>query len=628
MSREAAARGAQAPESPAPAPAQIAKAALRRLTLARLEPTPENYARAYQAERGAPEAPDADSGEAWAQLIERTLRGLERGSRQWTAARKKESLQRVLAGSRSDARRLQQRLGQLVASWDAEAHDEAAAPAAPGTAAPDAIAPAAAMPAAMATADPAEPSSAAGASPAPAARAADAASAVLAPPGPSEPGPLAHAPAAGPSVASAATAAISASGAAAAPDTSVAADAAAWPRVAAALGATVQAALPADEARGREVALQLAELQHRLAPEGPQALAEEVAAACAEAQRLLQHRHHLLAQLGGLCRELTDGLAELSEDDSWVQGQCVAMRARLFDDDTGLSPRAVRAAGELLHDTRERQHALKRERGAAREALKASIQQMLREIAQLGDHTGRFSESVGRYAETIGRADSLESLAGTVREMVAESRSVHEAVSQAQLRLAAEHDRASAMQARVGELEREIRRLSDEVSTDPLTQVANRRGLMQAFETERAAAERALQDGKPSLAVALIDLDHFKKLNDRLGHANGDAALKFLTQRVKQALRPSDTLARYGGEEFVVLLPATGAEEARQVLTRLQRALSAELFMSDAQGQVFVTFSAGVTPWRPGERIEQALERADEALYEAKRTGRNRTCLA
>jgi len=64
------------------------------------------------------------------------------------------------------------------------------------------------------------------------------------------------------------------------------------------------------------------------------------------------------------------------------------------------------------------------------------------------------------------------------------------------------------------------------------------------------------------------------------------------------------------------------------VLTRLQRTLSAELFMSDAQGQVFVTFSAGVTPWRPGERIEQALERADEALYEAKRTGRNRTCLA
>lgn len=566
----------------AAAPAQLCKAALRRLTLDRLEPTPENYARAYRAERGTPEPAEAGGGEAWAQLIERTVRGLERGHRQWTSARKKESLQRVLAGSRSDAGRLQQRLGQLVASWDAEPGED------------------------LAVTAPAPLEAACGAS--------------VAVPAPAVVAPILDG-----------SAAATASGsmpdlADAAPD--AAANAAAWPRLAATLGAAVQAALPSDEGRGREVAAQLAALQSRLAPEGPLALAGEVAAACAEAQRVLQHRHHLMTQLGGLCRELTDGLAELSEDDSWVQGQCQAMRARLFDDGAGLSARAVRAAGDLLHDTRERQHALKRERGAAREALKASIQQMLREIAELGDHTGRFSDSVGRYAETIGRADSLESLAGTVREMVAESRSVHAAVSQAQLRIAAEHERARAMQERVTELEREIRRLSDEVSTDPLTQVANRRGLMQAFETECAAAERALQDDGPPLAVALIDLDHFKKLNDRLGHASGDAALQFLTQRVKQALRPKDTLARYGGEEFVVLLPATGTEEARQVLTRLQRSLSAELFTSDAQGPVFITFSAGVTPWRPGERIEQALERADEALYEAKRTGRNRTCVA
>lgn len=591
MNREAVVQGADASAAAAGAatPAQLCKAALRRLTLERLEPTPENYARAYRAERGTPEPAEAGGGEAWAQLIERTVRGLERGHRRWTAARKKESLQHVLAGSRSDAGRLQQRLGQLVASWDAEPGEDTAvtAPAPLEAAGADAVS--AASPEAVAVAIPAPASVA-----------------------PLPDMPSAAAPAAGssPGVAHDAAAAV------------------AWPQLAATLGATVQAALPTDEGRGREVAAQLAALQRRLAPEGPGALAAEVAAACAEAQRVLQHRHHLMAQLGGLCRELTDGLAELSEDDSWVQGQCQAMRARLFDDGAGLSARAVRAAGELLHDTRERQHALKRERGAAREALKASIQQMLREIAELGDHTGRFSDSVGRYAETIGRADTLESLAGTVREMVAESRSVHAAVSQAQLRIAAEHERARAMQERVTELEREIRRLSDEVSTDPLTQVANRRGLMQAFETERAAAERALQDGGPPLAVALIDLDHFKKLNDRLGHASGDAALQFLTQRVKQALRPKDTLARYGGEEFVVLLPATGPEEARQVLTRLQRNLSAELFTSDAQGPVFITFSAGVTPWRPGERIEQALERADEALYEAKRTGRNRTCIA
>ena len=98
-------------------PAQIAKAALRRLALEHLEPTPDNYARAYAAEAG--ELAPAD-GAAIAALIERIVRGLERGSRGWTAARKKDSLQRVLDGSRSDLRRMQQRVTQLVVSWDAE----------------------------------------------------------------------------------------------------------------------------------------------------------------------------------------------------------------------------------------------------------------------------------------------------------------------------------------------------------------------------------------------------------------------------------------------------------------------------------------------------------------------------
>jgi diguanylate cyclase len=569
MNKEAAPRGNDA--AAAQAPTQLAKAALRRLALDRQEPTPENFARAYQAERGGPAAAaappaDAADGAAWAALIERTMRGLERGGRQWTAARKKDSLQRVLGGSRSDARKLQQRLGQLVASWDSDTVDEAAGSdfAALDDAPASDLAPLATKPLPL-DAVPFE-----------------------------RPAPVMHATA--------------------------------WPRVAADLGATVQAALPAAEPRGSEIAARLAALQARLLPLGPdEALADEMAHACIEARRVLQHRQHLLAQLGRLCHELTDGLTDLAEDDSWVQGQCAAMHAQF---DAGLTARGVRAVSELLGSTRERQQQLRIERGAARDALKVSIHQMLREIGELGGHTGRFTESVGRYVEAIGRADSLESLAGAVREMVAEGRTVHEVVSQTQARIASEHALASEMQAKVVALETEIRRLSSEVSTDPLTQVANRRGLLQAFETESAASERAALDGRPALAVGLIDIDNFKKLNDRLGHASGDAALQFLTQRVQQALRPHDTLARYGGEEFVVLLPATPADEAQQVLTRLQRALSAELFMSDEQGQIFVTFSAGVTSYRGGERIEQALERADEALYEAKRTGKNRTCVA
>ena len=95
---------------------------------------------------------------------------------------------------------------------------------------------------------------------------------------------------------------------------------------------------------------------------------------------------------------------------------------------------------------------------------------------------------------------------------------------------------------------------------------------------------------------------------------------------MRGSLRPVDAVARFGGEEFVVLLPGTPVEEAQQVLTRLQRRLSASLFMHENK-EVFVTFSAGVTAYRPGEGLEEALERADEALYEAKRSGKNRTCV-
>ncbi|MDE2455633.1 MAG: GGDEF domain-containing protein, partial [Burkholderiales bacterium] len=144
-----------APTVPAAAPAQVAKGALRRLAMAKQEPTPENYARAYAEEAGLPAPPTAGSdakaqGPVWALLIEKLARGLERGGRQWTAGRKKESLQRVLDGSRGDLGRLQQRLQALVTAWEADhapaenadaPETEAAAAAAPGAGSAAAMAP-------------------------------------------------------------------------------------------------------------------------------------------------------------------------------------------------------------------------------------------------------------------------------------------------------------------------------------------------------------------------------------------------------------------------------------------------------------------------------------------------------
>jgi len=597
---------------------------LRRLAMAKQEPTPENYARAWAEESGEP-PPDqvmpgrarplieklasrvvdnaeerqallkhmeqgqwdqavraleraaggqASQSKAWAQLIERITRGLERSGKQWSVARKKDSLQRVLDSSRSDMQRLQHRLTQLVGSWDGEGE-------ATDTSAPPIEAPAAEGPSAAPNAAPA------------------------------------NLPNAAPTAVLSAASANSAA-AVAQPDLAVALSN--WVELIGPLETTVRAALPSDGVRAAELADELLALAGQIGRDGatPQ-IARSVADVCERARRLLAHRHHLLDQVHRLSQELAGGLSELAEDDSWVQGQLASLRATLDDVP---SARAVQSASDLLASTRSRQRGLRVERDQARNALKALIQRMLSELGELDETTGRFSDGMLRYADTIERADSLESLASVVRDMVDESRSVHALVSNTRNRLNDEHSRATGLEAKVRELETELRRLSDEVATDALTQIANRRGLMQHFDTERARLER---EGTV-LAVGLLDIDNFKRLNDSLGHAAGDQALVALAQHVRQSLRPQDAVARFGGEEFVVLLPGTPVDEAQRALTRLQRLLSASLFMHEDK-EVFVTFSAGVTSYRLGERLEEALERADEALYEAKRTGKNRTCI-
>jgi len=123
--------------------------------------------------------------------------------------------------------------------------------------------------------------------------------------------------------------------------------------------------------------------------------------------------------------------------------------------------------------------------------------------------------------------------------------------------------------------------------------------------------------------VALLDIDNFKALNDSLGHAMGDSALTHLAQVARECMRPQDTLARYGGEEFVILLPDTAMEKGIEAMTRLQRELTKKFFMAGTE-KVLITFSAGVAQVAPAEPGMDAIRRADQAMYLAKRAGKNR----
>jgi diguanylate cyclase (GGDEF)-like protein len=174
-----------------------------------------------------------------------------------------------------------------------------------------------------------------------------------------------------------------------------------------------------------------------------------------------------------------------------------------------------------------------------------------------------------------------------------------------------------ALRTRVAEI---VSRLADAARTDPLTGLQNRRGFEESFGAE---VERAAREGR-ELAVVLGDLDHFKSLNDRLGHPAGDAALVRVGQLLIAGMRRPDAVARTGGEEFALLLPQAGGEMAWAIAERMRSTVE-EAFRGET---VPLTVSLGLASYpRDGVTADELLNAADQALYAAKQLGRNRSVI-
>jgi len=182
--------------------------------------------------------------------------------------------------------------------------------------------------------------------------------------------------------------------------------------------------------------------------------------------------------------------------------------------------------------------------------------------------------------------------------------------------------RQNLMASRV-ELAEALSRVHALATTDALTGLANRRH-MQDLLAEEVKRHRRL--GHP-LCVALLDLDHFKRINDLHGHQGGDEALRHFARTAREALREIDVLARWGGEEFLLMMPATSCEQAMSGLLRLRQCLAAQAH-PPGMPDLRVTFSAGVALHHLNSAIEHTIDLADKALYQAKAEGRNRVCLA
>ncbi len=367
---------------------------------------------------------------------------------------------------------------------------------------------------------------------------------------------------------------------------------------------------------------------------GPEALA--LAVACREPvqpgslpalrSRLANFNHRLSfvaeeqgalrGALLGMLQLVFSNIAELSLDDRWLHGQVELLKS------ASAPPLSLRRLDEVqrrLKDVIFKQGELKRSVLAAQEDTKRLLATFIERLSELAELNGTQGARIEQCARRIEAAQDLASVRPALSEVISATRLLADEAVQAREDLGALRRQAAASEAETERLRHELESVSKASRHDVLTGLLNRSGLDEALQREIARAHRL----RSPLALALLDIDDFKRINDQHGHPAGDAALSHLAAVARAALPPQFTLSRIGGEEFVFLMPDVTLEEGTAAMMQLQRELTRHFFLADGS-RVLITFSAGVTLLATGEEPRQAISRADQAMYQAKRRGKNR----
>jgi diguanylate cyclase len=311
-----------------------------------------------------------------------------------------------------------------------------------------------------------------------------------------------------------------------------------------------------------------------------------------------------------------ENIADLSIEDQWLTGQMDSLKLASAPP---LTLRRLDEVERLLKDVIIKQKDAKQKSLQAQDEMRQMLAAFIDRLSLMSQSTGSFHDLLEGSARQIESAKSLNEIAPVLKEVVGATRNIAQDALQARDELQTMREQATSTQAQIAKLHQELDRVSVQARHDPLTGALNRKGLEEALEREISTFRRK----ETPLSVALLDIDNFKALNDSLGHTMGDSALTHLAQVARECMRPQDTLARYGGEEFVILLPDTAMERGIEAMTRLQRELTKKFFLAGSE-KVLITFSAGVAQIAPAEPGMDAIRRADQAMYLAKRAGKNR----
>ncbi len=329
-----------------------------------------------------------------------------------------------------------------------------------------------------------------------------------------------------------------------------------------------------------------------------------------------EEQSEIRAALLHLLQLIFQNIGELAVEDRWLKAQVDAL---VNASTPPLSLRRLDEVKSLLKDVIFKQAEAKGRALEAQGQLRVMLSTFIERLSVMAKSSSGFHDTIEQCAQQIGDAKSIEEIAPVLETAMTAAHTMAQETLAARTELHEMRQKAEVAEAQIAQLHHELDRVSAQARHDPLTGALNRKGLDEAIDREVSAARR----GHRPLCLALLDLDNFKKINDSLGHNVGDAALAHLAEVARECLRPQDSLARYGGEEFVVLLPDTTLDPGIQAMTRLQRELTKHIFL-DGSEKILITFSAGVAELAPGESGSDAIKRADQAMFLAKRAGKNR----
>ncbi len=313
---------------------------------------------------------------------------------------------------------------------------------------------------------------------------------------------------------------------------------------------------------------------------------------------------------------MLENIGQLTLDEDWLKGQVDGLLSAVEP------PITLRQLDEMERRLREviaKQSEARHQSIQAREKMRTMLAMFVESLAIMNNSSTSFQEKIEVSATKIKAATRIDDLGSLLQEVIDATRTMSEGTSLARRQMQDMQEKVVATETTLVRLYEELDKVSAQARHDPLTDALNRKGLDDALSREIANAQRK----NLPLSVCLLDIDNFKKLNDRLGHETGDKALIHLANVARQCMRPNDTLARYGGEEFVILMPDTPLSHSIEIMIRLQRELTKMFFLSGKEN-ILITFSAGVAQVGTNETGIDAVNRADQAMYLAKRAGKNR----